>query len=79
MVYDTNSDGFELKFPDLSQAELKGCQAEPTISSFVCQQATNWYIILSFSNLFLFLKRIDQKKCNRNLARFWPIFDFELN
>ena len=70
MVYDTNSDGFELKFPDLSQAELKGCQAEPTISSFVCQQATNWYIILSFSNLFLFLKRIDQK----NEIEIWLVF-----
>ena len=30
MVYDTNSDGFELKFPDLSQAELKGCNAKPS-------------------------------------------------
>ena len=30
MVYDPNSDGLELKFPDLSQAELKGYKAEPS-------------------------------------------------
>ena len=40
-----SSDGFELKFPKLSWAELKKFQAEPSWGSSICELKPSWHNI----------------------------------